>query len=239
MVYMERKVKIVIISVISVLFLTITASFFLLKYLWYIDHRSMPKTTAQIPYSCGEYSKEFDSSIISENGVYRWSFAKPDFLIKNSEDLYGYSNDIEHKYVFNFSYGTLYYRGSNAYPNIENDIVEKIVLAQFNQADGRNGYQDGDISEWITDENQIKRFIQLAVFSETTEFSKYDDISGQAYIRAVYKNSPISEIIGILIKTLDNKYFLLPSNRENKDNYGIPIDISTYEKLPENCFWNN
>lgn len=191
----------------------------------------MPKATAKIPYSFDEYSNEFDSLMISESGVYRWSFAKPDFLIKNSEDLYGYTNDLEHKYIFSFSYGTLYYRGSNAYPNIENDIVEKIVLAKFNQADGRNGYQDGDILEWLADENQIKELIQIAVFSQATELSKYNDIAESAYIRAAYKNLPISEIIGILIKTTDKKYFLLPSNRENKANYGILICENNFSEI--------
>lgn len=216
---------------------------------WMIENFNLPQRSQSVPFPDEDYCKEFNIGMMDSYNVFRWGFDKPDFRIAGAMRLYGYNKDPDHIYAFSTTFLKMLYRGEEGYPDFTVNPIEKVVLSHWNNgkfATNTSGkysvtmdFLDGEIFEWLTNSGEIHTFADFVKLSENTEMEPVNNLEGYAYIRVVYANSPIYEIVGRLLKTQEKGYYFVPYSRGSADDkFGIPVDISKYSAFPEDFFWH-
>lgn len=215
---------------------------------WMIENFNLPQRSQSVPFPNEDYRSEFDIGTMDSYNVYRWGFDKPDFRIAGTMRLYGYNKDPAHIYGFSTVYIKMLYRGDEGYPDITVNPIEKVVLSHWNNGtfapntSGRYSltmdFLDGEVFEWLINDNEVSEFLEFINLSENIPGEPINNIEGYAYIRVIYADSPIYEIIGRLFKTQKKEYYYIPYGKSPYDDkLGIPVNIAKYSAFPEDFFW--
>lgn len=245
---MKRVLKPLLIVIASIFVCFIFIYLLLFFGVWFIENSCLPQHSLSVPHSASEYINKFDVNSMDEYNVYRWGYEKPDFRISGNLRLYGYEKDDSHIYAFSTLYSKMLYRGDNGYPDFTVNPIEKVVLSHWNNGDFQTNsdgmlafvydFTDAEVFEWITASEEISKLSDFIKNASDNKMVAIDAVEGHSYIRVIYKDSPIYEIVGRLIKTTKSEYFIVPyGSNSYHDKFGIPFDISKFSTFPEDFFW--
>ena len=186
---------------------------------WMIENLNLPQHSRRLPFSYEDYCNVFSINTVDDRSVYRWGFAKPDFRIAGTMRLYAYDKDPDHIYAFSTVFLKMLYRGEEGYPDFTVNPIEKVLLSQWNNGEfapntsGRfrvtMDFIDGEVFEWLINSDEINIFADFIKVSENIEMEPINKAEGSSYIRVVYADSPIYEIVGRLIKTQEKRFYFI------------------------------
>lgn len=204
---------------------------------------NLPLKVKECPYTYSDYSVEFTNQT-DDFGVYRWGYDKPDYRMSGEAYLYGYDKDPDNIYAFDAIQWKLYYKGGKSPKDSSANIADSIVLAHYNCGEVRHKWVfdivDGETKTWLTDKTALSSFMDFIQNIDKSALVSVANVEGFAFVRAIYSDAPVYEIVGRLYKCKDNQYYFLPYNcGAFNANIGTPVDISQFGELPVDCFWNS
>ena len=204
---------------------------------------NLPLKIKDSAYSYDDYFYEFDNQP-DKYGIYRWGYVKPSYRLSGEAYLYGYDSDKEEKCAFNATTWKLFFRDDKGYPNTSENVVQSVVFSQKNcgEVEMKWVYNiiDYETKVWLTDKKEIEKFLRFIKDVNNSALVPISNVEETAFIRIIYDDSPVYEVIGRLYRTKNEQYYFLPYGSGAFNEYiGIPIDISEYGNLPEAHFWNN